>query len=287
MLPHPLPPLPTPTTVAPPIPIPPPIIRHTSPLTQTTTPSSSTRPAVTAQTINDPPQDWVESEGVGSRTLPYDPEIWNLEEVSDNDDDLLDEIDDLGWGIEYSQFEVREMEKAEHVNRRRIVVRQQWIDMIGNEVVVRNGGDLKTTWKIRDNVTEEEAPNMDIHTKNAGLKGFNFKHMVISPSGSSSRSYNNASSSSDEDDETGYHTRISPLDKDKVRKHAKKRKRENRDPKINVEDEAQSSAKHLKLLQLLYPGNWRDHLKKINATIMRQNDTIVSRPFVRCFFFIL
>ena len=64
--------------------------------------------------------------------------------------------------------------------------------------------------------------------------------MVISPSGSSSRSYNNASSSSDEDDETGYHTRISPLDKDKVRKHAKKRKRENRDPKINVEDEAQS-----------------------------------------------
>ena len=81
----------------------------------------------------------MESEGVGSRTLLYDPEIWNLEEVSDNDDDLLDEIDDLGWGIEYSQFEVREMEKAEHVNRMRIVVRQQWIDMIGSEVVVKMG----------------------------------------------------------------------------------------------------------------------------------------------------
>ena len=64
----------------------------------------------------------MESEGVGSRTLPYNPEIWNLEEVSENDDDLLDEIYDLEWGIEYSQFEVCEMEKAEHVNRKRIVV---------------------------------------------------------------------------------------------------------------------------------------------------------------------
>ena len=95
--------------------------------------------------------------------------------------------------------------------------------------------------------------------------------MAISPSRSSSRAYNNASSSSEEDDATGYHSRISPLDKDKVRKHAKKRKRENTYPKVNIDDEAESSAKHLKLLQLLYPGDWRDHMRKINAEIMRKN----------------
>ena len=251
-----------------------------SPSTRPTVRPPSTRPTVRPEASIDPPQDWTETQGVGTRTLPYDPEIWNQEEDEDNDEDILCDLDELGWGIEYSQYEVREMEKAEHVNRRRIVARQMWVGMIGREIVVRNGGDLLTIWKVRDNVTEEECPDMDIYTQDAGLKGFNLKKMVISPSRSSNRAYNNASSSSEEDDATGYHSRISPLDKDKVRKHAKKRKRENIDPKINIDEEAEASAKHLKLLQLLYPGDWRDHMRKINAQIMRKNDEIVSSSFV-------
>ena len=144
-----------------------------SPSTRPTVRPPSTRPTVRPEASIDPPQDWTETQGVGTRTLPYNPEIWNQEEDEDDDEDILCDLDELGWGIEYSQYEVREMEKAEHVNRRRIVARQMWVGMLGREIVVRNGGDLLTTWKVRDNVTEEECPNMDIYTQDAGLKGFN------------------------------------------------------------------------------------------------------------------
>jgi len=45
---------------------------------------------------------------------------------------------------------------------------------------------------------------------------------------------------------------------------------------VNVEDEAKSSTKQLKLLQMSYPGDWREHLNKINAQIMKENDPIVA-----------
>jgi len=50
----------------------------------------------------------------------------------------LGELDELGWEVEYSQYEVRKTEKAEKVNRRRIIARQMWVGMIGREIVLRN-----------------------------------------------------------------------------------------------------------------------------------------------------
>ena len=109
------------------------------------TPSPSTRPTVRPEAIIDPPQDWAETQGVGTRTLPYDPEIWNQEEDEDDDEDILCDLDELGWGIEYSQYEVREMEKAEQAKMMRILARQLWVEIIGKEIVVKNGGDFLTT----------------------------------------------------------------------------------------------------------------------------------------------
>jgi len=48
-------------------------------------------------------------------------------------------------GVESPEFEVREMEKAEHVNRIGVHAHQKWVKMIGKEVLVRNEGDLLIT----------------------------------------------------------------------------------------------------------------------------------------------
>ena len=103
--PPPLPTIPTPAPVAPiPPSIPPPIIVPPvlpapavtpSPSTRPTVRPPSTRPTVRPEAIIDPPQDWAETQGVGTRTLPYNPEIWNQEEDEDNDEDILSDLDQL------------------------------------------------------------------------------------------------------------------------------------------------------------------------------------------------
>ena len=81
--------------------------------------------------------------------------------------------------------------------------------MIGDEVVVKNGR-LETKWTVRDNITKEEYPDINIYMNHPGVRGFNFKDMMVS-----ARKAREDQGSNSNGDTTIWHPRISPFSQKK------------------------------------------------------------------------
>ena len=190
-----------------------------------------------------------------------------------------------GWGVEYTPAMQKEFENADQTNIKRISARRSWRSMIGDEVVVKNGR-LETKWTVRDNITKEECPEINTHMNNPGVRGFNFKDMMVS----TRKARDNEASNSD-DDTTIWHPRISPFCQKKEQSRREKRGKKRKAPRplsfngneVSIED---AFTKHLKLFQMFWPGNWRNQLQTINAKITNENDAQVSCFRSCCHFYL-
>ena len=64
--------------------------------------------------------------------------------------------------------------------------------MIGYTVVVNNR-TLRTEWKLRDDVTKKETPDINLDRCGVGFRGFNFKNINLTSSNMTTQSRNSVS----------------------------------------------------------------------------------------------
>ena len=131
--------------------------------------------------------------------------------------------------------------------------------MIGDEVVVNNAR-LEMRWTVRYNITKVECLEINTHMNRPGIRGCDFKEMSI-------HKRNTALYDSEDDTSVGTticHSRISPFSRTdqyilrvnrSIKRKSKTRSLSFNSNKVSIED---AFTKHLKLLQMFWPGNWRE-----------------------------
>eukprot|EP00978_Attheya_sp_CCMP212_P038794 scaffold195902_cov98-Attheya_sp.AAC.1 len=178
---------------------------------------------------------------------PGDFEFENADDRFSNEELLFEYDDDLAAEMEKGREMVDKMINA--TNEKRALM---------GTVVQKGSGGLAIDWTVREDVTELEVPDKKEYTK-VGVRGFKFGGEEDDPTGGDSTD----SSSSDEEEEQS-------------RRSLKKRKKSKKQKASRKKKKASRSAKGKKmhlfpLLRHLWPGDWRNHLAKMNAAIVKDN----------------
>jgi hypothetical protein len=247
-------------------------------------PDTTEAPAIDGEDVDD--TDWETNlliptaDGLGREDDDM-PDLYDRDEDEDSDDDQgefdFENADDRFSNeellFEYDDDLAAEMEKGREMVDKMITATIEKRALMGT-VVSKGNGNLRIDWTVREDVTELEVPDKKEYSK-VGIRGFKF---------------------GGEEDDPGDSTDVSSSEDENLQHSLKKRRRKRRSKKRQKTKEKQkrdqtlASGKKMHLFPLLrhlWPGNWMNHLAKMNAAVVKDNKELVSCFTLRYILFCL